>query len=224
MCMGRTHGLMSAVAGLSVGAAMGLSAGPRLILGGASFVAGYIPDIDHRNSTITRFVPILGSLASWLARGFSRSLYAATKGPRDEDCSGEHRHATHTLLFAVAFGALIGFGAFVAAVRLGVGDPQQLGVLVGGGVALGCFVHCLGDALTLSGCPFLFPLPIRGEFWYELRPPIRFRTGGPFETLVLAPAMVVAVVLLLPGVWPVVVELWDAGRGAMRAEIPDIAY
>ncbi|EFL12376.1 metal-dependent hydrolase [Streptomyces sp. AA4] len=33
---------------------------------------------------------------------------------------------------------------------------------LGVAVAAGCFVHCLGDSLTESGCPFLFPLPIGG--------------------------------------------------------------
>jgi len=27
----------------------------------------------------------------------------------------------------------------------------------------GCLTHCLGDALTEAGCPFLFPVPIAGE-------------------------------------------------------------
>lgn len=54
-----------------------------------------------------------------------------------------------------------------------------IGILIG----LGCFVHCLGDAITKAGCPFLFPLPIAGETWYEIRPPafLRFRAGGPVE-------------------------------------------
>ncbi|NIJ10197.1 membrane-bound metal-dependent hydrolase YbcI (DUF457 family) [Saccharomonospora amisosensis] len=70
-------------------------------------------------------------------------------------------------------------------------------------VAAGCFTHCLGDALTESGCPFLFPVPIAGETWYELRPPawLRFRTGKTVETKVLFPAFAVLGVLLLPGVW-----------------------
>jgi membrane-bound metal-dependent hydrolase YbcI (DUF457 family) len=69
-------------------------------------------------------------------------------------------------------------------------------------VALGCFTHCLGDALTRSGCPFLFPLRIAGETWYEIRPPrwLRFRTGGAGEHVVVA-MLVIAAVLLIPGVW-----------------------
>ncbi|OQO92785.1 hypothetical protein B1813_11630 [Saccharomonospora piscinae] len=79
----------------------------------------------------------------------------------------------------------------------------QLGVAV----ALGCFTHCLGDALTESGCPFLFPVPIAGETWYELRPPkaLRFRTGKKVETTFLFPVFAVLGVLLIPGVWPALV-------------------
>lgn len=177
-----------------------------LLLAGVSAVGSLVPDIDHRSSTVTRSVPILGRVASFLVRGASRTVYAATKGNRDEDHSGEHRHLSHTVVFAVVFGALAGWGVFLLAAQFGVAGAERLGWLVGAGMALGCFVHCLGDALTLSGCPFLWPLPIRGETFYELRPPrlLRFRTNGPFERWVMFPALTVATVLLIPGVWPLV--------------------
>lgn len=79
---------------------------------------------------------------------------------------------------------------------------------LGVAVALGCLVHCLGDAVTVSGCPFLWPVPIAGERWYELGPPapLRFRTGAAIETYVVAPVSLVGGALLVPGVvdlvWP----------------------
>ncbi|MBW4716410.1 metal-dependent hydrolase [Saccharothrix obliqua] len=84
---------------------------------------------------------------------------------------------------------------------------RELSVLagwIGWAVGAGCLVHCLGDALTRSGCPFLWPVPIRGETWYEVRLPalLRFRTGGPVERLLIWPFCVVGGVLLLPGMWP----------------------
>ncbi|MEU4804906.1 metal-dependent hydrolase [Actinosynnema sp. NPDC023587] len=101
----------------------------------------------------------------------------------------------------------------VALLWVGRGDPlaelagitEWLGIAIG----VGCVVHCLGDALTLSGCPFLWPIPIAGETWYELRPPrlLRFRTGGGFELWVVWPLCVAGGVLLLPGAWPLVVGL-----------------
>jgi membrane-bound metal-dependent hydrolase YbcI (DUF457 family) len=210
--MGRTHQLTGVVAGLALAAAMDATLMETTILAGVATVGSLVPDIDHRNSTITRCVPVLGSVASWLARSGSRALYAATKGRADEDHSGEHRHATHTLAFALAFGALVGLGTALLA-------GERLGLLVGAAMAAGCFAHCLGDALTLSGCPFLWPVPIRGETWWEIRPPrfLRFRTGGVVERLVVFPACVVAIVLLLPGVWPLVAPvaggLWLAVVG-----------
>ena len=41
-------------------------------------------------------------------------------------------------------------------------------------------VHAVGDAITESGAPLLWPLPIRGRTWYPVGSPraARFRTGG----------------------------------------------
>lgn len=76
-------------------------------------------------------------------------------------------------------------------------------------VSVGCLTHCLGDALTESGCPFLFPVPICGETWYEIRPPawLRFRTGTRAENWVVLPLVLLgclAVILL-----PQVIELFS---------------
>lgn len=182
--------------------------------------------------------PLTGTL-SWLLRQASARPYAATKGPRDEDRTGTHRHLTHTLLFAAALGAATAVGTeaggpwAVAAVTVlavllaenALGDwllpvsggaivwwaassPNELAELsqlagwLGIAVTTGCVAHCLGDAVTESGCPFLFPLPIAGETWYEIRPPktLRFRTGKTVENALVFPAFTVLAVLLLPGV------------------------
>jgi hypothetical protein len=49
----------------------------------------------------------------------------------------------------------------------------------------------------------LFPVPIAGETWYEIRPPraLRFRTGKKVEKRLIFPVFAVAAVLLIPGVW-----------------------
>jgi membrane-bound metal-dependent hydrolase YbcI (DUF457 family) len=97
----------------------------------------------------------------------------------------------------------------LAAVQAGLGE---IGSWIGVAVAAGMFVHCLGDTLTMSGCPWLWPIPIRGETWYEIRPPkgLRFRTGGRIERVLVAPALCVAAVLLLPGAWGIVQSVWSA--------------
>jgi hypothetical protein len=88
-----------------------------------------------------------------------------------------------------------------------------VGWWIGPAVAIGCVTHCLGDSPTRSGCPFLWPIPIRGRAWYEISLPRRFRftTGreGGFELRVAYPALLVAGVLLVPGVWSVLVAVVD---------------
>ncbi|WP_129843575.1 metal-dependent hydrolase [Streptomyces sp. RFCAC02] len=60
-------------------------------------------------------------------------------------------------------------------------------------IALGAIVHTLGDALTISGCPVLWPLPIAGKRWYPVGTPqfMRFRAGAWVENKVLMPAFMV---------------------------------
>jgi hypothetical protein len=82
---------------------------------------------------------------------------------------------------------------------------------IGIAVTLGCVMHCLGDAMTLSGCPFLFPISIAGETWYEIRPPrwLRFRTDGRFERGIVFPLCAIGGVLLLPGTSTYLVGVYD---------------
>jgi membrane-bound metal-dependent hydrolase YbcI (DUF457 family) len=202
--MGKTHGLSGIVVGLAVGAALDTSPAVCGVLATATAVGAYVPDIDHPGSTISRSLGPITGLLSWLARGLSKRVYAATKGPRDEDCEGSHRHLLHSVAFSVLLGAAVGAG-----VLAGTG-AQGWALLIGGGLALGCVTHIVGDALTLSGVSgFLWPIPIAGETFYEVRLPrgLRFRTGGVVETYLVAPALLVAAVLLVPGVWPLVAPL-----------------
>ena len=62
-----------------------------------------------------------------------------------------------------------------------------LGLAVGGGAA----VHCLGDAITRAGVPFLWPVPFRWRCWWEIQLPplLAFRAGGLFECAALLPAL-----------------------------------
>jgi membrane-bound metal-dependent hydrolase YbcI (DUF457 family) len=247
--MGRTHAATGALAGLLIGPLVGLESVPELVPF-AAVTAGYalVPDLDHPEATASRLLGPITGLVSMVLRAGSRVLYALTKGSRDEDCNGTHRHLSHTLLFAVLLGGICSAttaagGAWVVTAWLLLGvllAVDQLGIvgLVGLGagaaswvpavaagtmpigqaalsaltetagwlgiaIAAGCFVHCLGDAVTRSGCPFLFPIPIAGETWYELRPPrwLRFRTNGGFERRVVYPFVVVGCALAVPGVF-----------------------
>lgn len=75
------------------------------------------------------------------------------------------------------------------------GDVGSTGL--GVAVALGCATHCLGDAITKEGIPFLAPfVPWRGRRWWEFKLPrmLAIRAGGPFEVVVLGPVMTLAAI------------------------------
>lgn len=60
-------------------------------------------------------------------------------------------------------------------------------------IVLGALMHDLGDALTVSGCPILWPIPIGRRHWYPIGPPkmMRFRAGSWVELKVLMPVFMV---------------------------------
>lgn len=253
--MGRTHAATGLLAGMLLGPVIGLH-GMAEIGPFATTCAGYalLPDLDHPFSTVTRKLGVITETLSAGLRALSGWLYQVTKGPSDERGRGEHRHATHTVLFAVLIGFLcwastwawggwavaawIGFGLLLAYDRLGKLMLVPLGIGVadwisevagrtagfgpaafaaldqsagwlGIAVGVGCLTHCLGDALTEAGCPFLFPLLIHGETWYEIRPPawLRFRTGTPAETWIVFPLVLLGCLAAIPGIWPTLIAL-----------------
>ncbi|MDV9169932.1 metal-dependent hydrolase [Streptomyces sp. W16] len=59
-------------------------------------------------------------------------------------------------------------------------------------VVLGALVHDIGDALTVSGCPILWPIPLGRRRWYPIGPPkvMRFRAGSWIELKVLMPVFI----------------------------------
>lgn len=69
-------------------------------------------------------------------------------------------------------------------------EPGQEYMWLGLPIVLGAIVHTLGDSVTISGCPMLWPLPIARKRWYPLGTPrfMRFRAGQWVETNVLMPA------------------------------------
>lgn len=237
--MGRTHALTGLCAGLAVSPLVVGTLAQAVLF--SAVTAGYalLPDLDHPGARASRLLgPVTGVLSAGVRAG-SRWLYARTKGPRDERHTGEHRHATHTVAFALLAGTATALGTWLGSTWVPAGivvlgilfaadalgdwvlvfagtcvaawwgsvDGELLGTFAGTGpvlgiaVTLGCVTHCLGDAVTLSGCPFLWPLPIAGETWYEIRPPraLRFRTGGVIEKTAVFPAFVVIAALLSLG-------------------------
>jgi len=181
------------------------------VIGVVMFFA-LVPDVDCPGSTVTKSLPLIGTPISWFIRRLSHVVYMATKGPRDEDWEGTHRHLSHTIVFAL----IIGGGVYAGTVHF-VG--QHWALIFGGAAALGCWTHCLGDSLTEMGCPWLWPLPIAGETWYEIRTPsiIRFHTGSDTEKLIVRPLIYAGAFVAFPGVAVVVLPVvFDLGAHLVR--------
>lgn len=114
---------------------------------------------------------------------------------------------------------VIAAGLTVAVERYVPGGTTGTAGWLGFAVTIGMLVHMVGDALTERGAPLLWPVRIKQRRWYpvgNLRP-LRFRTGGPAEVWLVAPALTVAVFVLVmvavPGVDVVVGEVITAARG-----------
>ncbi|HZG03867.1 MAG TPA: metal-dependent hydrolase [Streptomyces sp.] len=60
-------------------------------------------------------------------------------------------------------------------------------------IVLGSLVHNVGDAITVSGCPILWPIPVGNKRWYPVSTPkpMRFRAGSWVELRVLMPAFTI---------------------------------
>lgn len=88
---------------------------------------------------------------------------------------------------------------------------------LGAAVALGYFVHCLGDMITKMGVPLIMPIKIKGKRWYDVTLPAfcRIRAGGAFEYAVLLPLFTIITFLgaayHIPGMRGIV----DAVLGAL---------
>lgn len=67
-----------------------------------------------------------------------------------------------------------------------------IGLLFG----LSMLIHDLGDCFTTQGAPILFPLPIRGKMWYDVRF-LKIKAGGLIENYVFMPVFIVIIILSL---------------------------
>jgi len=72
----------------------------------------------------------------------------------------EHRGVTHTAPFALAVGAVVGAAAYAAATAAPdlLGTPREAGLFGAFVGAYGILAHLLGDVVTPSGVPLLWPL------------------------------------------------------------------
>ena len=208
MCLGHTHALSGAVAGLAVGLYLTHPPGVQLALfTGLTAGAAVLPDIDHPNST-------LAHCFGFLTKGFASLI---------GKISGGHRHLTHAVLgvagfeflawlavkyrheiggkagIAIFLSLIIASGLYAFGLRGHVADlaavAAAIGLVVTGtalphfavAVGLGCATHVVGDMLTDEGCPLFYPF---SEQHCRLLPrPLAFTTGTRPELWVVNPAL-----------------------------------
>ncbi|NLC56371.1 MAG: metal-dependent hydrolase [Armatimonadetes bacterium] len=141
----------------------------------ATFAGGLAPDLDKPGSKLWRQVPA-GGLLAWLVR---------------PAFIGGHRNLSHSLLGAALFA--LGVQALLHAVPAGYIRVVPVWT---------CFVvaylsHLVMDSLTEEGVPWFFPFG--GRLGFPPLRPLRLKTGGWFEHLVV-----------LPVLWGVLVYTWHA--------------
>ena len=95
-------------------------------------------------------------------------------------------------------------GAFAISVILVVLLPSNIDYTwVGGAVTFGWIAHLLGDMMTVSGVPILFPLKIKGKRWWDIRLPLGIKAGGFIETAVLIPMFSIIIIVSLWNIIPI---------------------
>lgn len=125
--MGRHHMLSGVVSGSLVAVAGGLPPATAVPFVGITAAGSLLPDIDHPNSTVSRFF-------LWPGRMLA-AIISAIFG---------HRTLTHSVL---------GIGLLSA----GLAFVPQIPTFCYVAVILGCVTHVLGDMLTVAGVPVFWP-------------------------------------------------------------------
>lgn len=65
---------------------------------------------------------------------------------------------------------------------------------LGVSVAFGCLAHMLGDCFTTAGCPILFPIPIKGKLWWDIRL-MKIKAGGVTENYLFTPFFLIVILV-----------------------------
>lgn len=206
--MGRTHWLTGIAGGIGTTYAITLSV-PAAIAGTVICAgAALVPDIDHKDATITKTFGPLTKILSYVVRKIS----------------GGHRIGTHSFIGIAAIGAMAHYGvlnrhtvpgaivlctllclALGGAVRLlripGWFDdlapiPISIGVVVFTNIdlsmvpyalMLGCLIHVLGDVVTKGGCPLFWPFSFK-RVKLDL-----FKTNGKVERWFVTPVVITCI-------------------------------
>lgn len=74
---------------------------------------------------------------------------------------------------------------------------------VGAAVTFGWIAHLLGDMMTVSGVPILFPLKHRGKRWWNFRLPLGIKAGGWIEMSILMPLFAIIIIISAFNIIPI---------------------
>lgn len=154
--MGRNHAAMGVIAGAGVSVLTHQAPASAAILTGITGVAALLPDFDHPDAKLPRYFGWPGRTIAWAVG----SLFG-------------HRGITHSVLGVALLSAALAFIPHFPPVCYWA-------------VILGCAVHILGDACTVSGVPLFWPKDRRFRV-----PLTAIHTGNYFETVILTPALAV---------------------------------
>ena len=91
-----------------------------------------------------------------------------------------------SIIVAFAISALIWYG---------MGEHGNY-TMIGVGLGIGWIIHILGDMFTVSGAPALFPLKIRGKYWYDIRF-LKIKAGGAMENMVFVPLFSLIIIICI---------------------------
>jgi inner membrane protein len=155
---------MGVVAGAGVAVLTHQAPASAVVFTTVTAVAALLPDLDHPDARLSRSLGWPGQFIAWTIG----SLFG-------------HRGITHSVL---GVGLLSAGMAFIP--RL---PPNCYWAVI-----LGCAVHILGDACTVSGVPLFWPKDRRFRM-----PFTSIRTGQYFETVILTPALTVLSVASVAG-------------------------
>lgn len=150
-----------------------------------AMLGGLLPDIDHPQSTLGRRIPFISIP---IAKVFG------------------HRGITHSLLAVIGVAALL---MFYGVPLIGMGAA---GILAP--VCIGYLSHLVGDMLTPSGVPLLWP--VKKNYSIGL-----FRTGSPVETVVVT-ALTMAL-FTTTGIAPGLTDVAQAEMRQMIQWLPALA-
>jgi len=213
--MGHSHALSGVVTGLALGSlVLHERPAPLLLLAGLTAAYALAPDLDGCHSTEARSFGFVTEILAWCVEKISgghrhgtHSLagIAAFTAVAWLGCLFRHAIPGRVVLFVIL---AAGFASAMDALRIG-GHAGSVLALAGSaamcwtcyGLALvplaaatGTATHIIGDCLTRSGCPLLWPATMR-EFHLTPRP-LRFTTGKLAEHAIVTPLLVAALVIL----------------------------